>query len=137
MKSLLLSICILMGAKAFAIRESGGRMGSSAVYLDFRSYGTGIDSQTKTYVLGLIGEAGMKGQVVNQTSSIYGKEGESIECVQLNDATTRYYFVKAVAPYILNDTQIYGHQRTAVFVGADCSDIESATEQDLGSYIEE
>jgi hypothetical protein len=116
---------------SFANRESGGRHGASAVYVDFRSFGTGIDNQTANTFNVLYNAAKMRGEIVDETVVRVGREGETRHCIQLSNATQRYYFIQSLAGSILNDMQLTGSQRTAVFVGMDCHSFESATEQDI------
>lgn len=137
MKKLFLLLVLAISATTYAFnREGGGRPGASAVYIEFRSFGSGVDEYTKSHVMQLIGEAGMRNEVVDQTSESKGREGESIECVQLSDATKRHYFIKAIAGEILTDAkQFNDNQRTIVYVGTSCRKLEEATEQDLKSYL--
>ncbi len=92
--------------------------------------------KTANEVVRLIGEAGMRGEVLEQTHEVTGREGETLECVSLTDAFKRYNFIKAIAPLILADQKQVGWQRTAVYVGLHCGDLSSATEQDISKYLE-
>lgn len=134
MKKIFVLTLVILNSVAFANRESGGRIGASAVYIDFRSFGTGIDYKAKNKVMGLIAEAGMRGEVIDQESVPRGREGESTECVQLKDANQRYIFIKAIAGGILEDSRQLQKARTVVYVGEKCGDLSSATEQDLSRY---
>lgn len=125
---------LLVSSVCFANRESGGRNQASAVYVDFKSFGAGIDSVTLNIFESLVANATAQGQVVDLTAEPMGREGETLRCVDLQDAQQRYYFIQSLAPSILADTQQVGSQRSAVYVGTDCHSFESATEQDLNQY---
>ncbi|MDO9181907.1 MAG: hypothetical protein Q7U04_05845 [Bacteriovorax sp.] len=132
---LLIVLSIFFSAASFAgNRESGGRVGASAVYIDFKSFGTGIDSATKETFEILLRAAKARGEVVDETVELKGREGETINCVQLSNASQRYNFIQPIAYSILMDTQNSGIKRTSVYVGMDCHSFDSATEQDLSKY---
>lgn len=133
MKAIIMA-SMLISSVSFANRESGGRLGASAVYVDFRSYGTGIDPVTNANYEKLVLEAKNQGLVIDETKEMRGREGETLSCVQLSSAFDRYNFIRRLAPSILFDTQTHGLQRTSVYVGVDCNSFDQATEQDLSQY---
>jgi len=113
-----------------SIRESGGRGGATAVYVDFRSFGTGIDRASLQVTEQLINTAIMNGEVVEKTIEQKGREGEMLICVRLTTDNARWRFIKALAPQILADRQV-NPKRTAVHVWTSCGQLNIATEQDL------
>lgn len=135
MKNALVAVILLIGSISFANRESGGRLGASAVYVDFRSFGTGIDQFSKQTFDNLVAAAKYKGVVLDETYQQNGREGEILACVKLTDAYERYSFIRSLAPHIIADRDMQGVQRTSVFVGFDCHSFESATDQDLTKYL--
>lgn len=116
---------------SLANQESGGKLQASAVYVDFRSTGGGIDVQSLNAYEQLYQAASSRGEVVESTTVQTGHEGEVRHCVQMQDAMQRYYFIQSLSFGILLDRQQTGTQRTAVYVGFDCHSFDSATEQDL------
>lgn len=128
-------ICLLIASSiSMANRESGGREGASAVYVDFRSIGSGIDTQSLNVFKALYQGAKSRGEVLDTTSERLGREGEVRFCVKLSNANQRYQFIKSLASSIVADTQKHMAKRTAVLVGMECRSIDSATEQDLLRY---
>lgn len=134
MKTVFLMVMIVSSI-SFANRESGGRGRGTAVYVDFRSFGTGIDGVTAKRTQQLINEAKMNGQVIDQTFEQKGREGETLICVELTDAFLRYHLVKALAPLISADKKRLGRERTVVYVGNVCGDVSHATEQNIEAYL--
>ncbi len=136
MKTITLLFAVLIGSQtAFAKGESGRHAGAQAVYFNFMSYGTGIDTNGLGLAEELIEHANKKGQVLETIRKQYGREGEILICVHLKNSFLPFQFVKSMAPSVLEDRQQTLHVRTSVRIGADCSDYEVATEQDLESYI--
>ncbi len=128
-------ISLLIGSSiCMANRESGGREGASAIYVDFRSLGAGIDQQTLNSYMVLLRAATSRGEVLDSTSEKSGREGELRFCVKLANSTQRYYFIQSLAPSILADIQLVMNKRTAVYLGMECRSFNSATEQDLRKY---
>ncbi|MFZ3231238.1 MAG: hypothetical protein WA160_13605 [Pseudobdellovibrio sp.] len=122
---------LLLSSVCFANRESGGREGASAIYVDFKSIGSGIDTVSAETFAKLSSEALENGNVVDSTAEQIGREGESLYCIKLTNANLRYEFIKALAVPIIADRQATGVQRTAVYVGMECHSFETATEQDI------
>ena len=136
MKSLILAIALLSSINVVARnRESGGRRGPSAVYVYFFSYGTGIDAKSIEKYDKLVAKAKAQGLVIDEKEERRGREGETLTCVQFNSPFAPHSFVKALAPSILADTKASGIKRTSVYVGADCDDVNAASEQDLAKYV--
>ena len=135
MKTVLLSVVIFLSSISFAIRESGGRNGASAVYVQFASYGTGVDLETQKHYESLVKVAKSQGIVLDETLIGRGREGETLNCVLLASAFDRYNFIKELAPSILEDNMSNQFERTYVYVGADCNDVRKATRQDLRGYV--
>ena len=133
MKTIILSI-LLISSMSFANRESGGRLGASAIYVYFYSHGTGIDTKSQALYQNLISKAKAHGLVVDEMSERRGREGETLNCVELKSPFERYNFIKKLAPSILADTASHGMKRTSVYVGTDCRDVRKATEQNLSTY---
>lgn len=134
MKNLLLLLALLFPLASQANRESGGRLGASAVYVYFSSFGTGIDSATASLAMELVQNEEMNGHVLAKTIDRRGREGEFLLCVQLANPTYRFQFIKDLAPSIRRDNQALPRQRTAVFVGLTCGNLEAATRQDINKY---
>ncbi len=131
---IVMSLVILLSSVAGAeIRESGGRSRAMAVYVDFRSFGTGIDHASIEWTEHLIGEAAMNGEVEVKVVSQKGREGETQICVKLTTDNARWRFIKALAPQILADRRM-NPVRTAVLLWNECGNIDKATEQDLSKY---
>ena len=136
MKTITLLFAVFIGIQtAFANGESGRRAGAQAVYFNFMSYGTGIDAKSLGLAEELIEHANKKGQVLETIHKQYGREGETLLCVHLTNSFLPFQLVKSMAPSVLEDRQQILHVRTSVRIGADCSDYEVATEQNLESYI--
>jgi hypothetical protein len=130
----LLTLVVLSTSVAGAsIRESGGRGGATAVYVDFRSFGTGIDRTSLRVTEQMINTAIMNGEVIEKTIEQKGREGEMLICVRLTTDNARWRFIKALAPQILADRQV-NPRRTAVLVWTSCGHVDVATEQDLQKY---
>lgn len=124
----------LVSPLAQANRESGGRIAASAVYLNFASYGTGIDSQSYEIAEQFIADVRAKGAIVAEVRKPWGREGEVLRCVQLMDSASRAALIAEVAPSILADRQKTGQVRTSVRVGLSCDNYDAATEQNLEAY---
>ena len=135
MKTLFIMATLALGSLSFANRESGGRLQATAVYVEFKSFGSGIDSRALAEYRKLTGTARMNGQVLDETSERRGLEGEVLNCVQLASGEDRVFFIQNLAPVILRDRRMTGYARTSVYVGMDCYNFQGATEQDLNSYV--
>jgi hypothetical protein len=133
MKALIL-LSLLVSSVSFANRESGGRGGATAVYVDFRSTGAGIASSAMNTYKILVNAAQSRGEVIDVTTQMNGREGGRLECVQLMTGPQRYQFIQSLAFSIRFDTESTGMKRTAVYVGMDCHSFNAATEQDLRAY---
>jgi hypothetical protein len=134
MKTIIFVAAVFINSVSWANRESGGRLGAPAVYVQFTSFGTGVDSQAQELYKNLVAEAKAQSLVVDETFVRLGREGESLNCVQLLSGFDRYNFIKKLAPVILSDTHSSPVERTLVFVGPDCHDVSEATRQDLRGY---
>lgn len=132
MKNLLILLMFMAQGSLAMNRESGGRQSAAAVYVDFKSLGNGIDESTLKFMEELITQAVSEDLVKEIVRTYRPYEGERTICVHFHGghfdgAGPRYYFVKALASSILNDSQ----PRTDVYVGISCQDITKATKQDL------
>ncbi len=146
MKMLLVALVVFGSVSAFANRETGGGMRiTSSVYVMYTSFGAGTDYETAKYMNSLIDSVLEKGLVKKMSTEFWGWEGETTRCVTfraspfeseqtIGAAQLSRDFIAALAPRILADAQSNG-QRTRVFLGRDCNDINMATEQDLGAYL--
>jgi hypothetical protein len=133
-RTLVLSAVILSSPLAFANREGGGRVSASAVYVDFKSFGSGIDSDSLA-VTDSLTELGVNdGTILEAKMDQKGREGERQICLLMSDAGARLKLISSLAPYILKDRKIEGVTRTDVYVGTDCNDISRATLQDITKY---
>ena len=132
MKSVFLFVGLLASSMSWAQRESGGRPQASAVYVDFRSNGSGINSQALYKFDELLYQAPYQSQIVESIDQPQGREGEIVRCVHFQDAYQRQSFIQALAPSILLDEQVTRQRRTVVLVGMDCYSPQEATPQDLG-----
>jgi len=126
---------LMTSSMTLANRESGGRVAASTVYVKFNSIGTGIDSKTQVVLQKYIARAKKAKKISDYTYEQRGREGEAIYCVSLVTALDRVLMIKSLAPYIISDTKRIGERRTTVFVGTECRNIDSATEQDIGAYL--
>lgn len=120
---------------AFANRESGGRLAATAVFVEFTSFGTGIDDYTRQFTDSLINSAEQRGLLTDLEVQQRGREGEVYYCAHFKSASQRFAFIANLAKPIIHDSQVSEQQRTFVFVGNSCDERDSATEQDLGKYL--
>ncbi|OFZ51342.1 MAG: hypothetical protein A2381_06245 [Bdellovibrionales bacterium RIFOXYB1_FULL_37_110] len=132
---LFLQVSFLANAQIMGGESSGGRTDAQAVYVSFTSFGNGIDHSSLKLTEQLINDATINGNIITQTFEQRGHEGEVIYCVQLINAYKRYEFIKRLAPSILNDKNQLNQQRTFVYVGTNCDNIQNATEQDIAAYL--
>jgi hypothetical protein len=132
--SLLVFLACAQASAAGGFVVSGGRPSSSAVYLLFMNQGMGIDQSTLDTADSFIQNAFQSGKVADYFRRPWGRGGEVMICVQLASATDRLAFMREIAPAVLGDARMNGVQRTSVRAGLDCSDYESASEQDLSAY---
>lgn len=131
---LLIIIGLLFSTASFAVnRESGGVI-TSAVYVNFISFGSGIDQETLKNVTQILSAAKLRGEVINENQVRFGHEGEVRQCAQFSSGTQKDQYIQAIANAIKSDTQMNGMQRTRVYVGMDCFSFENASEQDLNGY---
>lgn len=125
---------VMFLSDAFANRESGGRESARAVFVEFNSFGAGIDQSTKQFTDSLVEMAVANDEVVDLEVQQRGREGETYYCVHFKESVQRYAFIANLAKPIVHDTQNHG-KRTSVFLGMSCEDRDSATEQDLRAYL--
>lgn len=131
---MIIGLCLLVASISYANRESGGRNGVSAVYVEFRSFGTGIDQSALQTYQQLAWAAKSRGEVITSKTLQKSREGELLHCVLLKDAYQRHNFVSSLAFSIKWDTKLVGRQRTHVYVGSNCDDVTKATLQDISKY---
>ncbi|MFZ3229525.1 MAG: hypothetical protein WA160_04920 [Pseudobdellovibrio sp.] len=128
MKKTIFMMILAVSTISNAQRESGGRYQATAVYVDFRNYGTGINQ----IAMSKFDQLMYIGQVLDSTyEQRAGRGGEVLRCVQFSNASERYYFIQSISPVIIQDEQRNGMHRTAVYVGMDCHSFSSATEQNI------
>ena len=143
MKALFLAMVLTAGlSTAFAqrgergVREGGGRRGATAVFVVFSSFGTGIDSVTAGKTQKSIAKFDREGTVVRKSKSHWGREGETTYCVEFNSPFLPHQFIKGIAPSILKDRATTGMERTDVFSGISCDNIEAASRQNISAYVD-
>ncbi|HXH31201.1 MAG TPA: hypothetical protein VNJ01_10350 [Bacteriovoracaceae bacterium] len=138
MKSLYLALVLtatLTSAFGQSVREGGGRRGSTSVFIVFSSIGAGIDHKTSVKTEKLIDLADKDGKVVKRSETAWGREGEVTYCVEFNDIFMPHAFIKLLAPAIMADRKKVGYERTAVYSGASCDNIDHATRQNIAAYL--
>lgn len=141
MKNLFVFMLITLSLTAFANRESGGRRAAAAVFINFTSFGSGIDGKTFALTDKLIKIADKNGLVKKQTRLEWGREGEITICVHFQGgafggASHKSNFIKEIAPSIIEDHKVQKKKRTAVLVGLSCDNIKAATSQDLSAFLD-
>ncbi|MCB0412057.1 MAG: hypothetical protein KDD22_05990 [Bdellovibrionales bacterium] len=142
MKALLVACLLLTSLQAFGSnRESGGLRMAASVYFVFSSFGSGIDRQTQNLLEELIDMDQEKGWIADVTEEHWGREGEVTYCLQyetnnLEAVTGSRDIIRGVALPIIDDGKVFRQERTAVFLGLNCGDLENATRQDLTTYLD-
>lgn len=137
MKNAFLLTMVMLSSTAMANRESGGRVGATAVYVIFSSPGTGIDYKTHDVLTAFVTKAQAENKVYDYTVENWGREGEVSYCVNFGSNFDRVVFIESLAPTIINDTKMTKFQRTRVLTGFACHEQEKATEQDITKYVPE
>lgn len=110
-------------------RESGGRLGGVALFLEFFSPGNGIDHNSLELAIDLTAEDEKRGYINKKTYKFWGREGETTLCIEYNTPYISGELIKALAPSIAA-----GHSRVNVYAGPSCEEFEKATRQDIDNF---
>lgn len=132
--AMFLSLNIFAQERVAIEREGGGRPGANAVFVVLKSFGTGIDSLTKTLVKELIDNGIENNTIRKATFERWGREGEITFCANFRKSQDRVSFIKEISPSIIDDRARQPFVRTDVLVGSNCKDILNATSQQIGMY---
>lgn len=126
-----MKLLIIMGLLFSTANFAGERFAATAVYVDFTSFGSGINQTALENVAQALNSARSRGEIFQETQVLLGHEGEIRHCAHFYNSTQRYEYIQAISNSINSDSI----QRTKVYVGADCNSFENATEQDLTNYL--